>query len=132
MCIVISCDCFWPRHSPYSYYKFRTSDIVAVGNQFNVFSYEAVLADNRNHNFSDAEQMRYVLRYRRGLKLKLFSMVTNVAFRFLDYAVAGTVPKPGKTSLVHMLTPKGKVYAELTITCRNDHRYTYHFIPKHI
>ena len=43
--------------------------------------------------------------------------------RFLDYAVAGTIPKPGKTSLVHLLTPKGKVYAELTVTCRTDERY---------
>ena len=35
---------------------------------------------------------------------------------FLDYVVAGTVPKPGRTSLAHALTPKGKVYAEFTIT----------------
>lgn len=35
---------------------------------------------------------------------------------FLDYLVAGTVPKLGRTSLVHALTPKGKVYAELTLT----------------
>jgi len=40
--------------------------------------------------------------------------------KFLDYAVAGTIPKPGRTSLVHLLTPKGKVYAELTVTCRSD------------
>lgn len=44
--------------------------------------------------------------------------------RFLDYAVAGTVPKPGRTSLVHLLTPRGKVYAELTITSTGQDRYT--------
>ena len=42
--------------------------------------------------------------------------------RFLDRAVAGTVPRPGRTSLVHMLTPKGRVYAELTITCPEENR----------
>ena len=41
---------------------------------------------------------------------------------FLDYAVAGTVPAPGRTSLVHMLTPRGRVYAELTITCTKPDR----------
>jgi len=40
--------------------------------------------------------------------------------QFLDHLVAGTVPRAGRTSLVHMLTPRGKVYAELTITAKQD------------
>jgi len=43
--------------------------------------------------------------------------------RFLDHAVAGTVPKVGRTSLVHMLTPSARVYAELTITCLEEGRF---------
>ena len=39
---------------------------------------------------------------------------------FLDYVVAGTVPKAGRTSLAHALTPKGKVMAEFTITGLED------------
>ncbi len=31
LCMVMSCTCFGPRHSPYSYYLCRTSDIGAVG-----------------------------------------------------------------------------------------------------
>ena len=38
------------------------------------------------------------------------------AREFLDYAVAGTVPKAGRTSLAHALTDGGKVMAEWTIT----------------
>ena len=39
---------------------------------------------------------------------------------YLDYVVAGTVPKAGRTSLAHALTPKGKVMAEFTITGLED------------
>lgn len=51
-------------------------------------------------------------------------MVTGAGARaFLDRAQAGTVPKQGRTSLGHMLTPAGKVYAELTITCLGDEKF---------
>merc|ERR1719385_127792 len=42
---------------------------------------------------------------------------------FLDRVVAGSVPKPGKTTLAHMLTTGGKVYAELTITCLEESKF---------
>ena len=38
------------------------------------------------------------------------------ARKYLDYLVAGTVPREGRTSVVHALTRAGKVYAELTLT----------------
>jgi len=42
---------------------------------------------------------------------------------FLDRIVAGSVPKPGRTTLAHMLTTGGKVYAELTITCLEEGKF---------
>ncbi len=39
---------------------------------------------------------------------------------YLDYLLAGTVPKEGRTSLAHALTPGGKVYAEFTVTGLKD------------
>ena len=42
------------------------------------------------------------------------------ARRYLDYVVAGTVPKSGRTSLAHALTSSGKVMAEFTITGLED------------
>ena len=41
---------------------------------------------------------------------------------FLDHILAGRVPKPGRLSLTPMLTPKGKLYGDLTIAClAEDH-----------
>jgi dimethylglycine dehydrogenase len=45
------------------------------------------------------------------------------ARKFLDRAVAGFVPKEGRTGLGHMLTSTGKVYAELTITGMEGGKY---------
>jgi len=45
------------------------------------------------------------------------------ARKYLDYLVAGTVPKEGRTSVVHALTPAGKVYAELTLTGMSGGRF---------
>jgi dimethylglycine dehydrogenase len=36
---------------------------------------------------------------------------------FLNYVMAGTVPKVGRITLSPMLTPKGKLYGDLTIAC---------------
>ncbi len=42
-----------------------TSDIGAVGTTFNVFSNDAMLAENRTNYLPNAERMHYVLRYSR-------------------------------------------------------------------
>ena len=42
------------------------------------------------------------------------------ARKYLDYLLAGTVPKIGRTSLAHALTIGGKVMAEFTITGLDD------------
>jgi len=52
-----------------------------------------------------------------------FHLTGNDARKFLDHSLAGTIPKIGKTSLVHMLTKKGKVYAELTLTCLEEEKF---------
>ena len=41
---------------------------------------------------------------------------------FLNHALAGYVPKPGRITLTPMLTPKGKLYGDLTVSClAEDH-----------
>jgi dimethylglycine dehydrogenase len=42
------------------------------------------------------------------------------ARKFLDHVMAGTVPKPGRITLSPMLTPKGKLYGDLTIACYGE------------
>ncbi len=36
---------------------------------------------------------------------------------FLDRLLAGRIPKPGRVSLTPMLTPKGRLYGDLTVAC---------------
>jgi len=39
---------------------------------------------------------------------------------FLDRVMAGRLPKPGRIALSPMLTPKGKLYGDLTVACFTD------------
>jgi len=45
------------------------------------------------------------------------------ARKFLNYVLAGRIPKPGRICLNPMLTPKGKLYGDLTVACLNDNRF---------
>jgi dimethylglycine dehydrogenase len=45
------------------------------------------------------------------------------ARKFLDYVLAGRIPKPGRICLNPMLTPKGKLYGDLTVACLNDDKF---------
>ncbi|ELU05418.1 hypothetical protein CAPTEDRAFT_159052 [Capitella teleta] len=43
--------------------------------------------------------------------------------RFMDHICANVVPKEGHTNISHMLTPRGRVYAELTVTNLGDSKF---------
>jgi len=45
------------------------------------------------------------------------------ARKFLDYVLAGRIPKPGRVCLNPMLTPKGKLYGDLTVACLNQYKF---------
>ena len=45
------------------------------------------------------------------------------ARKFLDYVLAGIIPKPGRICLNPMLTPKGKLYGDLTVACLNENKF---------
>jgi dimethylglycine dehydrogenase len=42
---------------------------------------------------------------------------------YLDHVLAGRMPKPGRMSLTPMLTPKGKLYGDLTVACLGDEHF---------
>jgi len=42
---------------------------------------------------------------------------------FLDQTLAGHTPKPGRLTLTPMLTPKGKLYGDLTLACLSDKQF---------
>ena len=45
------------------------------------------------------------------------------ARNFLDYVLSGRIPKPGRICLNPMLTPKGKLYGDLTVACLNNNNF---------
>ncbi len=45
------------------------------------------------------------------------------ARKFLNYILAGRIPKPGRICLNPMLTPKGKLCGDLTVACINENRF---------
>ncbi|XP_027056532.1 dimethylglycine dehydrogenase, mitochondrial-like [Pocillopora damicornis] len=52
-----------------------------------------------------------------------FEVKGRDAADFLDRVFANELPKVGCSNINHMLTPKGKVYAEMTVTCLASDRY---------
>ena len=42
---------------------------------------------------------------------------------YLDQVLAGRLPKPGRISLTPMLTPKGKLYGDLSVACLADDHF---------
>ncbi|TDQ78959.1 dimethylglycine dehydrogenase [Dongia mobilis] len=45
------------------------------------------------------------------------------AAAFLDRVLAGRLPKPGRLTLTPMLTPKGKLYGDLTVACLGEEHF---------
>ena len=45
------------------------------------------------------------------------------ARNFLDYVLAGNIPKSGRIVLTPMLTHKGKLYGDLTVACLNENKF---------
>jgi dimethylglycine dehydrogenase len=45
------------------------------------------------------------------------------ARKFLDFILAGRIPKPGRITLNPMLTEKGKLYGDLTVACLNKEKF---------
>ncbi len=63
----MNCAYLRPRHSPYLYHQCRTSyKLPAVGT---IFVYDTVYVDHQTHYLPNAERMRYVICYIRGLQV---------------------------------------------------------------
>jgi dimethylglycine dehydrogenase len=45
------------------------------------------------------------------------------AARFLDHIMAGRLPSPGRISLSPLLTPKGKLYGDLSVACLSENEF---------
>jgi dimethylglycine dehydrogenase len=52
-----------------------------------------------------------------------FEITGPGAAGWLGHIMAGRVPRPGRITLTPMLSPKGRLIGDFTITCLNDERY---------
>ncbi|MEM7075278.1 MAG: FAD-dependent oxidoreductase [Pseudomonadota bacterium] len=80
---------------------------------------------NRSHDYV-AREVRAVQEAVGGVEIANFAkheFAGPGARAYLDSVLAGYVPKPGRMTLAPMLTPKGRLYGDLTVACLDDERF---------
>ena len=85
---------------------------------------EPTFERNRSHDYV-AREVKAVQEAVGGIEIANFAKheVKGAGARaWLDRVLAGYVPKPGRLTLTPMLTPKGRLYGDLTVAClAEDH-----------
>ncbi len=85
---------------------------------------EPTFERNRSHDYV-AREVKAVQEAVGGIEIANFAkheFKGAGARTYLDRVLAGYVPKPGRLTLTPMLTPKGKLYGDLTVAClAEDH-----------
>jgi len=86
---------------------------------------EPTFKRSRCHNYV-AEEVKAVRSFVGATEIANFAkheFTGKGARKFLDYILAGKIPRPGRIVLTPMLTPKGKLYGDLTIACLNEEKF---------
>ena len=86
---------------------------------------EPTFERNRSHDYV-AREVAAVRTAVGGIEIANFAKheVKGAGARaYLDRLLAGYVPKPGRLTLTPMLTPKGKLYGDLTVACLNEEHF---------
>ncbi len=86
---------------------------------------EPTFERNRSHDYV-AREIKAVQDAVGGIEIANYSkheFKGAGARAYLDRTLAGYIPKPGRLTLTPMLTPKGKLYGDLTIACLEDDHY---------
>jgi dimethylglycine dehydrogenase len=80
---------------------------------------------NRSHDYV-AREVKAVQEAVGGIEIANFAkheFKGAGARAYLDKTLAGYVPKPGRLTLTPMLTPKGKLYGDLTVACLGEEHF---------
>jgi dimethylglycine dehydrogenase len=80
---------------------------------------------NRSHDYVGRE-IKAVQQAVGGIEIANFSkheFKGAGARAYLDHMLAGCVPAPGRLALTPMLTPKGKLYGDLTVACLGEDHF---------
>lgn len=80
---------------------------------------------NRSHEYV-AREVKTVREAVGGIEIANFAkheFKGPGARAYLDIVLAGFIPKPGRVTLTPMLTPKGRLYGDLTVACLSDEHF---------
>ncbi len=80
---------------------------------------------NRSHDYV-AREVKAVQEAVGGIEIANFAkheFEGPGARAYLDRTLAGHIPKPGRLTLTPMLTPKGRLYGDLTVACLGDEHF---------
>ncbi len=80
---------------------------------------------NRSHDYV-AREIEAVQNAVGGIEIANFAkheFTGKGARAYLDSVLAGYVPKPGRLTLTPMLTPKGRLYGDLTVACLSEDHF---------
>ncbi|MBL4749943.1 MAG: GcvT family protein [Amylibacter sp.] len=86
---------------------------------------EPTFGRNRSHEYV-AREVEAVRNAVGGIEIANFAkheFKGAGAREYLNRILAGYVPKPGRLTLTPMLTPKGKLYGDLTVACLTDDHF---------
>lgn len=86
---------------------------------------EPMFERNRSHDYV-AKEVEAVRTGVGGIEVANFakhSIKGKGAREWLDKTMAGYMPKPGRMTLTPMLTPKGRLYGDLTVACLGDDEF---------
>ncbi len=86
---------------------------------------EPTFKRSRSHSYI-AEEVKAVRNSVGAIEIANFAkheFTGKGARKFLDYILAGRIPKPGRIILTPMLTPRGKLYGDLTVACLNEEKF---------
>jgi len=86
---------------------------------------EPTLKRSRAHNYvaKEVEAVRKGVGCSEVANFSKHLVFGKGARAFLDYILAGTIPKTGRISLSPMLSPKGKLIGDLTVACFNEEKF---------
>ena len=86
---------------------------------------EPTFKRSRSHSYVESE----VLAVRSAVGVSEIANFSKHEFRgpdarkYLDFILAGKIPKPGRITLNPMITKKGKLYGDLTVACFNEEKF---------
>ena len=86
---------------------------------------EPTFKRSRSHNYiaSEVKAVRSAVGVSEIANFSKHEVTGPGSRKFLDYLLAGRIPKPGRITLNPMLTKKGKLYGDLTVACLSEQRF---------